>query len=146
MQVTRDSYEINDDKSRLDLDVIHALLKDTYWAANRSRETIQTAIEHSICFGVFHGGKQIGFGRVITDFATYSYLCDVIIAPEHRGRGLGKWLVETMLAHPATQNGPVYLRTKDAHEMYRAFGFADSRCMRLGKGVDLSLPAGEGGC
>lgn len=146
MNLTRDSYELTDDKSRLDLDVIHGLLSATYWAAGRSHETIQKGIEHSVCFSVFHGAKQVGFGRVITDFATYNYLCDIIIAPEHRGRGIGKWLVESMLAHPALQSGPIYLRTKDAHELYRAFGFQDSRCMRLGPGPDLSLQGGEGGC
>jgi GNAT superfamily N-acetyltransferase len=97
-----------------------------------------------VCFGIFHHGRQIGFGRVITDHVTFHYLCDIIISPEHRGRGLGKWLVESMLAHPALQNGPVYLRTKDAHELYRAFGFKDSRCMRLGTGADLSLQENEG--
>jgi GNAT superfamily N-acetyltransferase len=146
VNLTRDSYEITDDKSRLDLDVICALLTDTYWAAGRSRETTRKSIEHSVCFGVFSAGKQIGFGRVITDFATYNYLCDIIISPEHRGRGLGKWLVESMLAHPALQSGPIYLRTKDAHELYRAFGFQDSRCMRLGAGPDLSLQRSDGSC
>jgi GNAT superfamily N-acetyltransferase len=146
VELTRDNYLLTDDKSRLDFDAIDALLHATYWAADRSRETMQTAIEHSVCFGVFHGGKQVGFGRVITDFATYNYLCDVIIAPEHRGRGLGKWLVQSMLAHPDLQNGPVYLRTKDAHELYRAFGFTDSRCMRLSATTDLSLQGGKDGC
>ncbi len=144
MELTRDNYFLTDDKSRLDFDAIYALLRATYWAADRSRETMRTAIEHSVCFSLFHDGTQIGFGRVITDFATYNYLCDIIIAPEHRGRGLGKWLVESMLAHPALQSGPIYLRTKDAHQLYRSFGFTDSRCMRLGSGVDLSLQ-GDGG-
>jgi GNAT superfamily N-acetyltransferase len=146
VDLTRDNYLLTDDKARLDFDAVYELLGATYWAAERSRETMRTAIEHSVCFSLFHEGKQIGFGRVITDFATYNYLCDIIIAPGHCGRGLGKWLVETMLAHPALQSGPIYLRTKDAHELYRAFGFKDSRCMRLGAGVDLSLQAYEGGC
>lgn len=143
MHLTRGEYEICDDKARLDFDTIYSLLTATYWAADRSRELMRTAIEHSLCFGIFQDGKQVGFGRVITDQATYNYLCDIIIAPKHRKRGLGKWLVESMLAHPALQNGPVYLRTKDAHELYRAFGFKDSRCMRLGGGVDLSLQEPE---
>src|SRR4051794_4086087 len=104
MELVRDNFLLTDDKSRLDFDTIYTLLRDTYWAADRSRETMKKAIAHSVCFGLFEGGKQIGFGRVITDFTTFNYLCDIIVAPEHRGRGLGKWLVESMLAHPDLQN------------------------------------------
>lgn len=146
MELTRDEYLLSDDKARLDLDTIQALLNATYWAAGRSRELVATSIENSLCIGVFHRSQQVGFGRAITDHATYNYLCDVIIAPEHRGHGLGKWLVESMLAHPALQNGPIYLRTKDAHELYRPFGFKDATCMRRGVAEDVCLPPGEGVC
>ena len=146
MNLTRGEYAVSDDPSRLDFDAIYEWLRATYWAADRSRETMRTAFEHSVCFGVFQNDRQVGFGRVITDRATYNYLCDIIIAPEHRGRGLGKWLVESMLAHPTLQSGPVYLRTRDAHALYRPFGFKDSQCMRLGAGEDLCLPPGKAGC
>ncbi len=146
MNLTRGEYELCDDKPRLDLDTIWSLLNATYWAAGRSREVIQTSIEHSVSFGVFHRGKQIGFGRAITDHATYTCLCDIIIAPEHRGFGLGKWLVESILAHPDLQTGTVYLRTRDAQSLYRLFGFKDSMCMRLGTDEDLCLPSSTDGC
>ncbi len=145
MDLARDSYELSDAKARLDLEAICALLRDTYWAADRPRETIAKSIEHSVCFGLFHDGRQVGFGRAVTDQATYSYLCDVVIAPEHRGNGLGQWLVESMLAHPELQT-TVYLRTRDAHGLYRPFGFMDSTCLRRGAGADLCLPPGAGGC
>src|SRR5688572_17287132 len=85
-------YMISDNKSRLDLDVICRLLENTYWAANRPRELIEKSIQHSVCLGLFHGGRQVGFARAVTDRATFTYLCDVIIEPAHRGRGLGKWI------------------------------------------------------
>jgi GNAT superfamily N-acetyltransferase len=145
MHLTRDEYELTDDRSRLDLDAVAALLNDTYWAAGRSRETIARSIAHSMCFGVFHAGRQVGFARAITDRATYTYLCDVVIAPGHRGRGLGKWLVASVLAHPELQT-TTYLRTRDAHGLYRGFGFAEAACMRRGESADLCLPPGAGGC
>ena len=146
MNLPRDSYELTDDKSRLDLDTICALLNATYWANDRTREVIQKSIDHSVCFGVFRQGKQIAFGRAISDYATYTYLCDVIVAPEHRGCGIGKWLVASMLAHPDLQTSSVYLRTRDAHELYRPLGFKDAACMRRGAGEDLCLPPGESSC
>jgi GNAT superfamily N-acetyltransferase len=123
-------YLLTDDKSRLDLDVVCALLRDTYWAANRSREQIQKSIQHSVCFGLFHAGKQVGFARAVTDYATFCYLCDVIVAPEHRGRGLGKWIVECMLAHPDLQTTTQCLRTRDAHALYERFGFERTEYLR----------------
>ncbi len=145
MHLTRDDYELTDDQARLDLNVVTALLNDSYWAGDRSRETIAKSVENSVCFGIFQAGRQVGFARAITDRATYTYLCDVVISPEHRGRGLGKWLIESMLAHPELQT-TTYLRTRDAHGLYRGFGFADAACMRRGAGADLCLPPGAGGC
>ena len=101
----RDDYTLTDDKARLDLDAVCALLNATYWAAARPREVIAKSIEHSICFGLLHGGRQAGFARAVTDYATFAWICDVVIAPEHRGRGLGKWIVECVLAHPELQTG-----------------------------------------
>ena len=94
-------YVICDDPARLDFGATCGLLWSTYWAAVRSEEVIRESIRHSLCFGLFHGEKQIGFARVVTDFCTVAYLCDVIIAEEYRGAGLGKWLVSTILAHPS---------------------------------------------
>lgn len=130
MQWLRDEYVLSEDKARLDLNVICALLRDTYWAANRSREAIDKSIQHSVCFGLFHAGKQVGFARAVTDCATFCYLCDVIVAPEHRGRGLGKWIVECMLTHPDLQTTTQCLRTRDAHALYERFGFERTEYMR----------------
>jgi GNAT superfamily N-acetyltransferase len=93
----------------------------------RSLEVTQCAIENSVCLGLYHGpaGKQIGFARVITDFATYAYIADVFVLPAHRGRGLGKWLIQCILAHPELQRLRGWaLRTVDAHGLYAQYGFA----------------------
>jgi GNAT superfamily N-acetyltransferase len=130
MKWQREAFEIDDDKARLDLNVVCALLNATYWAANRSRETMAKAIEHSACLGVYLHGQQVGFARIVTDYATFCYLCDVIIAPDHRGGGLGKWLVECALAHPAMQTATQCLRTKDAHTLYERHGFERTEYLR----------------
>src|SRR4051794_19210588 len=96
----RDDYTLTDDKSRLDLDTVCALLHATYWATSRPREIIAKSIEHSVCFALLHVGQQVGFARAVTDRATFAWICDVIVAPEHQGRGLGKWMMECVLAHP----------------------------------------------
>jgi GNAT superfamily N-acetyltransferase len=130
MNLKRGAYLLTDDQSKLDLDVVCTLLQATYWAASRSRAQIEKSIHHSVCFGLFHAGQQVGFARAVTDRATYCYLCDVIIAPEHRGHGLGKWIVECMLAHPDLQTTTQCLRTRDAHGLYEAFGFERTEYMR----------------
>ena len=116
-------YSITSDRSRLDIDAIFDYLStEAYWSAGRSRETIEHSIANSLCFGVFQGDQQVGFGRVVTDYATFAYLCDIYVLEEHRGRGLGLWLIESIIAAlpPATR---CILRTRDAHELYRRFGF-----------------------
>ena len=130
MQWQRDDYVLTDDKSQLDPDAVCVWLHATYWAANRPRETIAKSIEHSACFGLFHGGQQVGFARAVTDYSTFAYLCDVIIAPEHRGRGLGKWMIECVLAHPAMQTATQCLRTRDAHSLYERHGFERTEYLR----------------
>lgn len=123
-------YTLTDDKERLDLDTICALLHATYWAANRPRELIEKSIQHSICFGLFHGDKQVGFARAVTDHATFAWICDVVIAPEHRGRGLGKWIVECVLTHRVLRTTTQVLRTRDAHTLYERFGFTRTEYLR----------------
>ena len=127
----RDEYSLVDDREKLDLDAITALLHATYWAANRPREVIARTIEHSLTFGLFWRGKQVGFARVVTDYATVGYLCDVVIAPEHRGNGLGSWVLETLLNHPHLRTCRIDLFTKDAQEFYRAFGFGPHKYTNL---------------
>jgi GNAT superfamily N-acetyltransferase len=117
-------FEISTDPARLDVDLIHRFLSGSYWAAGRSREVVEQSIRHSLCFGVYGEDGQVGFARVITDRAVFAYLADVFILPEHRGQGLSKALVRTILAHPDLQGLMVFLlRTRDAQGLYAQFGF-----------------------
>lgn len=128
LEELRGEYSISTDKSLLDLGVIHGFLNASYWAAGRSVETIRRSIENSLPFGVYKGTKQVGFARVITDYATFAWIADVFILDEHQGKGLGKWLMEVIIAHPELQGFRRWvLATKDAHELYRKFGFNELR-------------------
>jgi GNAT superfamily N-acetyltransferase len=121
----RDEYRISTDPALLDLAMLHRFLsRDSYWAKGIPFETMRRAIEHSLPFGLYHGGDQVGFGRLVTDYAVFAYVGDVLVLPEHRGRGLSKWLMETMLGHPDLQGLRRWnLATRDAHGLYRRFGF-----------------------
>ena len=117
-------YSISTDASRFDVDAIHAYLARSYWSPGIPRATVERAIANSLAFGVFDGPEQIGFARVVTDRATFAYLADVYILEPHRGRGLGKRLVETILAHEDLQGLRRFLlATRDAHGLYAGFGF-----------------------
>ena len=118
-------FVISTQRSRLNLEFIHSFLSTrAYWAIGRSLEVVQRAIENSLNFGVFDGSKQIGFARVVTDYATFAWLADVFIIDEYRGRGLGIWLIEVITSHPNLQEFRRWiLATRDAHELYRRFGF-----------------------
>ena len=123
----QEGYTISTDPRRLDLSLIHQFLSiDSYWAKGRGFETVQRSIENSLAFGVYEGARQIGFARVVTDYATFAWLADVFILPTWRGKGLSKWLVSTILGHPALQGFRRWmLATSDAHELYRRFGFSE---------------------
>ena len=129
MQIRKDTYEIDTDKRRLDVGVIHTFLsKESYWAANRSREKTEVAIEHSICFGVYLSGAMVGFARVVSDQATFAYIGDVFIVSAHRGKGLSKMLMRAMIDHPDLQGLRRWvLATRDAHGLYSQFQFAELR-------------------
>jgi len=118
-------YLISTDPARLDLDVIHGFLTNCYWAKGIPRDVVARSIEHSLCFGIYHGSEgQVGFARVISDFATIAYLGDVFVLESHRGRGLSKWLMECITQHPALQGLRRWiLLTRDAHGLYSQFGF-----------------------
>ena len=123
-QWERGEFTISTDRSRLDLAVIHSFLDNSYWASGRSTETIRRSIENSVAFGVYTGERQVGFARVITDYATFAWIADVFILEEFQGRGLGKWLTETIIAHPELQGFRRWvLATKDAHGLYKKLGF-----------------------
>jgi GNAT superfamily N-acetyltransferase len=125
----RGDYTISDDPSRLDRDAIHRFLAASYWAAGIPREVADRSIDHAFPFGIYEsagGGRQVGFARIITDYATFAYVSDVFVLDEHRGRGLARWLMETILAHPRLQGLRRWvLVTRDAQELYRRVGFGD---------------------
>lgn len=118
-------YEVSTDRNRLDLGFIHAFLATSYWSPGIPRDVLERGIANSLPFGLYApDGVQAGFARAVTDRATFAYLGDVFVAEEHRGRGLGKFLVETVLEHPELQGLRRWtLATADAHELYRRFGF-----------------------
>ncbi len=118
-------YELTDDRGRVDIDAVHATITASYWAAGIPRALVARAIENSLCFSVFHAGVQVGFARVVTDFATFAYLADVYVRSEHQRRGIGKALVAAVRRHPRLQGLRRWLlATKDAHAIYAAHGFA----------------------
>jgi GNAT superfamily N-acetyltransferase len=119
------TYEVSDDPKRLDLDVVHGYLTRSYWSPGIPREIVARAVANSLCFGVYASDDtQVGFARLITDRATYAYLADVFILEDHRGKGLSKKLMETIIAHPDVQGLRRWsLATRDAHSLYARFGF-----------------------
>ena len=125
MHLVKDRFTIETDKSRLDVDAIQSFLEnDSYWAKTRTREQTEVAIANSICFGLYHGERQIGFARVVSDLATFAYVGDVYVLDEFRGQGLSKWLMETIIAHPDLQGLRRWiLATFDAHGLYEKYGF-----------------------
>ena len=132
MQWHRDGYTIDTDRERLDRETIARWLNGTYWAKNRSREAIQRSWDNSaVVFGVYAGEHLIGFARVITDFVTTAYLADVFLSPEHRGKGVGLWLVQTIVGHPEIAALNWLLHTKDAHWLYERVGFSSETGPRL---------------
>ena len=123
-QTKKDDFTISTDKKNLDITVIHDYLKNAYWSKNKPKALVEKSIKGSVCFGVYHPEKQVGFARVITDLATFGYLADVFILPDYQGKGLGTWLIKTILDYPDFQEFRSWsLATKDAHGLYAKFGF-----------------------
>ncbi len=132
-EIRHGDYLLTDDPSRLDAEVIHGYLSgESYWASNVSREIVERSLQNSLCIGVYAAaGNQVGLARVVTDYATYGWVCDVFVLNAHRGHGLGKALVQAVLSHPRLQTLRRFsLATQDAHGLYAQFGFtplADSK-------------------
>jgi GNAT superfamily N-acetyltransferase len=121
---SKNGFIITTDKSKINLEYVHDFLSGSYWSAGIPVQTVKKAVEGSLCFGVYHNDKQIGFARMITDSATFAYLADVFIDQNYRGKGLSKWLMEVIMAHPDLQGlRRIMLATKGAHGLYKKYGF-----------------------
>jgi ribosomal protein S18 acetylase RimI-like enzyme len=124
VELRRGQYLITTDRHRIDLDGALALLSDTHWGGSLTRDVLARAVANSLAFGLLEHDRVVGFGRAVTDLATYAYLTDVVVARAQRGQGLGRWLVECMLAHPELQGlRRVALLTRDARALYEHLGF-----------------------
>ena len=124
MLVTKDEYEIDDDPGRIDLDVVQGFLSGSYWAEGVPRGVVERSVANSLNLGLYHAGTQVGLTRAVTDRATFAWVADVFVLPEHRGRGLAHWMVETLLAHPDLAGLRRWiLATSDAHQVYADCGF-----------------------
>lgn len=123
MEWHRDEFVISDDLSRVQVEVVADFLAKTFWGHKRPREVVEKLIQTSMCFSLFRRQEQIGFARVVTDYAVFSWLSDVVIKDGYRGRGLGEWLVECILDHPQIAGTQFVLQTTDAAGLYKKFGF-----------------------
>ncbi|MDF1616640.1 GNAT family N-acetyltransferase [Petrocella sp. FN5] len=123
MKLFVNDYEINDDKKKLQLDIIHELLVGTYWAKDRSIQVIEKSVANSICYGVYLEDKMVGFGRVVTDYATMYWVADIVIDEAHRGKGLGKALMNCIEENEDIKGLMGILATRDAHGLYQKYGF-----------------------
>jgi GNAT superfamily N-acetyltransferase len=125
IETYRDQFTISTDPARLDIDAIAGMLTRAYWAKGRTSDMIARYVQHSLTFGVYDGERQIGLARVVSDYTTFAWLCDVFIHEDYRGHGLGKWLIETVHSHPDLQGLRRWmLATRDAHGLYEQFGWA----------------------
>ena len=129
MRFDKGKFTINTDKSELQFDVIQSYLaEESYWAKGRTEGQTKRAIENSLCFGLYCADKQVGFARVVSDHSTFAYVGDVFVLPAFSGQGLGRWLMETIIAHPDLQSLRRWvLATRDAHKLYEQFGFTELR-------------------
>jgi GNAT superfamily N-acetyltransferase len=129
MEWRHGEYIINDGNDLVDFGAVISMLSESYWAKNRPAERTVAAIKHSLCFNLFLGDAQVGFARVVTDQATFAWICDVIIHPDHRGQGLGSWLMSCIDERLSGLDVQQLLKTRDAHTFYESFGFNRSECM-----------------
>ena len=122
----RGAYLVTTDKARLDLEMVHGFLKTSYWASGISADVVMRSVKNSLAFGLFRGDEQVGFARLVTDYATFAYLADVFVLEPHRGQGLGRWMMEVVFSHPELQGLRRWmLATRDAHGLYRKYGFTE---------------------
>ena len=129
MEIRKDNLLISDDKTKINRKKVYQLLQNSYWASKRSRQTIDISIENSICFGLYQDNKMIGFARALSDKTVSSWLHDIIIEKQYRGRGLGKWFFENIIKHKDLVNTKIYLTTRDAQGLYKKYGFRVKEAM-----------------
>ena len=123
-ETQRDNLLISTDPGLLNVEAICDFLSRAYWAQNRPREIIKLSLRHSLVFGIYDGSRQVGLARIITDYATFAWLCDVFVHEDYRGKGIGKWLISSIISHPALHDlRRIALATRDAHGLYSQFGF-----------------------
>jgi len=124
----RGVYEISTERAKLDIDTLYRYLSEqAYWALGRPRDVFERSIANALCFGLYDRGALVGFARVVSDYATFAWVCDVFVEPGHRGRGLSKWLMQTVIAHPGLAGiKRILLATRDAHELYRRYAGFDA--------------------
>lgn len=135
---SRGAYSISTARERLDLDVVHGYLRRSYWAPDRTRERVAQSVSASLPFGLYRGEDQVGFARVVTDYVTIAFLADVFVLEEHRGQGLGVWLVDVVTSLPELSRVRRWLLgTRDAHELYRKFSFSDVPASELMQRLDV---------
>ncbi|MBN2117879.1 MAG: GNAT family N-acetyltransferase [Anaerolineales bacterium] len=124
IETHRDQFTISTDPARLDIDAIADMLSRAYWAKGRTREVIAHYLQYSLTFGIYDGSRQIGLARIVSDYTTFAWLCDVFIHEDYRGQGLGKWLMQTIHSHPDLQGLRRWLlATRDAHGLYAQYGW-----------------------
>lgn len=123
-------YLLSDNGEKIDINKVHCMLSKTYWADHRLKETVHESIKNSLCFGIYLHKEQVGFARVITDRVLFSWICDVVIDESFRGNGLGKWLIQCIIEHPAIRNTAQSLATGDAHGLYEKYGFKRTETMK----------------
>ena len=138
MEWIKDDFLITDDIQKVDLDITFQLLRETYWGHRRSRDVVNKLVKCSLCFSLLHENAQIGFARAVGDYTVFSWLSDIVIHPEHRGKGLGKWMLECIIEHPKIRQTQMVLQTADAHSLYQKYGFMQNSILmtRLPEGVE----------
>ena len=126
MEWRQNGFTLTDERTQVKIDTVAHLLAGTHWGYRRPRPVVERLVENSLCFSLFRNTEQVGFARVVTDHTVFSWLSDLVISPELRGQGLGKWLLKCILDHPAISDTQFVLQTRDAHRLYESFGFQQS--------------------
>ncbi len=129
MEWIKNDFLITDDLRKVDLDITRQLLRETYWGHHRSRDVVNKMIRYSLCFSLLHENEQIGFARAVSDYTVISWIEDIVIHPEHRGKDLGKWMLSCIIEHPKIRQTQMVLQTGDAHRLYEKYGFIQNTAL-----------------